>query len=665
MRDARATRPWLRAGWTLLGIPALVLAAAAARADHRFELSVPGRPDLSSTAVLDRDVLTVTDATGRSFRYTRRKQFDTPDGRYHAFFNRRQNQFIRWPVDNQGTMLVGDETGLLWRKSQQQIVPVARVAPGPAPGRGPGRGPIRPGRPGRRAGTAQHLDATVAAGNQLVAHIDDSGTLRVYAGSEDHWSLFDGATAAGLVPGAPITFVEGRRGRPALLTVNASGQLVRIGERSAVTPLFPNVRLLPGSAFAVDQNGPDQFVYAIDDRGRLLEMDPRTSRITPVATDPELMAGGPLTVASRSGRSASQTLLLIDRRGLLIRYDSTPRGWERTPVATGFVPGSQVAWFATGGPVRSAYVAAVDWNGEIQILESAGRNWSRIAPPPVRLTPGEPLAIAATADGPLLSAMTQTGNWMVWWHQPGGTWASRELDRGFPLGAPVRISTETATGFAVDLRGRVIAAHRHDGIWHAYVCRPDVDYTPRLISREVVPNPALPSVNVRLANTGQEELYVQIIDSAATMAPRELQIPAGRTVRERFERDAGARIVETYLVPGPGGVWVEQTDEYELPPQPRYTLVVWAERVTYQYIDRRKKKPIGALPGFDLKTHVSLGVIPLPPGRELKNGTIIDLLAEASFRNNPGAAVWYGPPSEGPTVVPEGTNNGAPLPGAP
>lgn len=54
--------------------------------------------------------------------------------------------------------------------------------------------------------------------------------------------------------------------------------------------------------------------------------------------------------------------------------------------------------------------------------------------------------------------MTQTGNWMVWWHQPGGTWASRELDRGFPLGAPVRISTETATGFAVDLRGRVIAA---------------------------------------------------------------------------------------------------------------------------------------------------------------------------------------------------------------
>ncbi|QDU37008.1 hypothetical protein Mal4_13110 [Maioricimonas rarisocia] len=657
MQVEQPTRQLWRTGRTSIFVAALALAAATAWADHRFNLTVPGRPDLSSSAVLSGNVLTVTDATGRSFRYTRRPQFDTPDGRYHAFFNRRQDQFIRWPVDNQGSMLVGDETGLLWRRSQQRIVPVDRVAPGP------GRPIIPPGRP---AGLAHHLDTTIAAGNQLVAHIDNSGTLRVYAGGEDHWELFEGASAAGLVPGAPLAFIEGAGGRPRILTVNSAGRLIQVSDRSGVTPVFPEIRLMPGSAFAVDQTGPNLLVYAIDDRDRLLEMEPGTRRVDLVASDPELMAGGPLTVAARAGRSrGTQTLLLIDRRGLLIRYDSGPRGWERTPVATGFVPGSQIAWFATDAPSRPDYVAAVDWNGEIQMLESTGPGWSRIPPPPVRLTPGAPLSIAATPDGPLLSAMTQSGTWMVWWNQPAGGWTSLELARGFPLGAPVRISTATATGFAVDLRGRVIASHRHDGVWHAYVCRPDVDYTPRLVDRNILPNPALPPATVRLANNGQEDLHVQIVDAAASSAPRELRIPAGRTVQERFERDAGARIVETYLVPGPGGTWIEQTDEYDLPPQPRYTLVVWAERVTYQYIDRRKQKPIGALPGFDLKTHVSVGVIPLPPGPALQNGAVIDLLREASFRNNPGAAVWYGPPSAGPTVVPEGADGTAPPPGIP
>ncbi|MFG0333565.1 MAG: hypothetical protein ACF8TS_09410 [Maioricimonas sp. JB049] len=657
MRIEQPTRQLLRAGEKMVLVEALVLATTSARADHRFELTVPGRPDLSSTAVLSGNVLTVTDATGRSFRYTRRPKFDSPDGRYRAFFNRRQDQFIRWPADNQGAMLVGDETGLLWRRSQQRIVPADRAA------RGPG-GPIIP--PGRPAGRPHHLDATIAAGNQLVAHIDDSGTLRVYAGSENHWELFEGASAAGLVPGAPLAFIDGAGGRPGILTVNSAGRLVQVSDRSGVTPVFPEVRLMPGSAFAVDPTGPDLRVYAIDDRNRLLEMEPGTGRIHLVASDPELMAGEPLTVAARSGRArGTPTLLLIDRRGLLIRYDSGPRGWERTPVATGFVPGSQIAWFSTDAPARADYVAAVDWSGEIQLFESAGPRWSRIPPPPVRLTPGAPLSIAATPDGPLLSAMTQTGHWMVWWNQPAGGWRSHELARGFPLGTPVRISTATATGFAVDLRGRVIAAHRHDSIWHAYICRPDVDFTPRLIGREIVPNPALPPATVRLANNGPEDLYVQIVDAAASSAPRELRIPAGQAVQEQFQRNAAARIVETYLVPGPGGTWIEQTDEYDLPPQPTYTLVVWAERVTYQYIDRRKQKPVGALPGFDLKTHVSVGVIPLPPGAALQSGSVIDLLREASFRNNPGAAVWYGPPSAGPTVIPEEADDAAPPPGLP
>ncbi len=72
--------------------------------------------------------------------------------------------------------------------------------------------------------------------------------------------------------------------------------------------------------------------------------------------------------------------------------------------------------------------------------------------------------------------------------------------------------------------------------------------------------------------------------------------------------------------PGPLGTLVEQVERFPIPPQPRYTIVAWSNKVTYQYIDRRKEKPKGAVPSFDLKSHVSLGVFPIPPGDLLPEG---------------------------------------------
>ncbi len=71
-------------------------------------------------------------------------------------------------------------------------------------------------------------------------------------------------------------------------------------------------------------------------------------------------------------------------------------------------------------------------------------------------------------------------------------------------------------------------------------------------------------------------------------------------------RDAGSTIEETYLVPGPLGTLIERTELHPVPPQQRYTLVAWSNKVTYQYIDNRRNRPKGAVPSFDLKTHVSL-----------------------------------------------------------
>jgi hypothetical protein len=101
-------------------------------------------------------------------------------------------------------------------------------------------------------------------------------------------------------------------------------------------------------------------------------------------------------------------------------------------------------------------------------------------------------------------------------------------------------------------------------------------------------------------------------------------------------------------VPGPGG-WIEQVQTFPVPPQPRFTVVAWANRVTYSYVDR---KGVSVLPDFDLKTHVSLGVFPLPPGEYLRDGETVDVFQEALYQGNPGAAAGFGPPAGGPELVP-------------
>lgn len=106
------------------------------------------------------------------------------------------------------------------------------------------------------------------------------------------------------------------------------------------------------------------------------------------------------------------------------------------------------------------------------------------------------------------------------------------------------------------------------------------------------------------------------------------------------DRDAGGTLQEVYLVPGPGGP-VEQVREFPLPPQKFYDVLVYSNRVTYQYIDRRKKK--GPVPDFNESSLVSIGAFPLPPGLDLPNGTRLDVYGIATATRNPGAAAVLDP----------------------
>ena len=206
---------------------------------------------------------------------------------------------------------------------------------------------------------------------------------------------------------------------------------------------------------------------------------------------------------------------------------------------------------------------------------------------------------------------------------------------------------------AVDVRGRIVPAHWSEGNWTCTLCHHTLPQPPRLVSRRVIPNEPLPPARVTLVNGGEDELVVQVADVAAPQNARELRLPVGGSKQELFERDAGSTVEETFLVPTPVGGWQEQTETYPLPPQPRYSLAVWANRTTYQYLNRNPNKPAGALPDFDLKSHVSLGVLDLPPGELLRDGEMIDVHREAMRNRNPGAAGYFGVPSGGTEVVPK------------
>ena len=142
-------------------------------------------------------------------------------------------------------------------------------------------------------------------------------------------------------------------------------------------------------------------------------------------------------------------------------------------------------------------------------------------------------------------------------------------------------------------------------------------------------------------NPSAEAIIVRLYDRDQGQQVAELNIPAGGAVSRVLERDGGQVLEEVWLIPGPGGQLVEDVHRHTLPARIRYDVVVFADRTTYQYIDRRQRKPAGALPDFSLNSLVSLGAFPLPAGRGLQQGDRINVPREAALRENPGAPVLF------------------------
>lgn len=654
---------------TLFAFAILFGATAVASAQERFALEVRGEPKLSSNAVLERGRLTVVDPQGQTFVYTRDRKLDSRDGDYLGFYSEKARQALRFPADGSGAMEVGDATGTRWRTSRQTVRPVGRRPANRPVERETRRIPLDPRPTDRdrldpRGRSDQQADALrvqrpfdlavmpsvgeglagAQTGAQMAAQIDRSGRLRFFDRRGDQWRPRDVQNVSGLVPGASIALSRDARGRDATAwTVDDRGRLLGIGSDGRARSPVRDFEFSPGADLAIASDARGQQAFAVDRSGRIVQLDLGNGRGAVIDDGRDrYAAGSPLSIAN-DGRD----LFLIDRSGALVNYSNAGGRWAGPHMLDeGFLPGSAVnARVISGvGGDGQLYVAAVDGRGRLRLFRNTRSGWRAEHVQQARLTPGARVALAYGPRGLQVTAVDPRGVWREWIAGPGGVWSPREIAAGFTAGAPVYIDPAGSQAFAVDALGRLVTSDYTPGGWDSSLLLPDYSIAPRLVSRRIIDDPRGRSKRVLLENPSSEELRVQIYDRQNPVGPTEFTIPPRDTVEHTIQPSGGGVLEEIYAVPDAFGRLVERAERYTLPPAPPETVVVYSNRTTYRYIDRRPNKPAGALPSFDRQSLVSLGVFDLPPAELIEDGARFDVYREAVLRRNPGAAIQFEPP---------------------
>jgi hypothetical protein len=638
------------AGFWIVGL--MLAASRTAAGAEQFSLEVPGSPG-GSSAVVDGAVLRVISAEGQTFSYERRPDLDQvrAGSRMLGYYCREADQYMLWPAAGTGPMMIGAPDGgaVRWRTSRMRVRPIGPPPGGPPtappPGGPPAAAPPQGGGPGNLGAI------NLGADRFAVAQIDTEGRLHFFQGGPAGWDHAEAALAERLVPGAPLALVaDPRSNRPLVYTVDGRGRVVEIAEGQRIRRLTdaPSPPFPPGGHLAVLGQSPAVQVFAVDDQGRVWQLDPAAGRHEMVESEPGRYWAGVRLAAVATAHD--DQLFLVDVHGNLVRYVRAygpPAGpWAQEPVAGGFLSGGSVAaeWGPVGAAGESLYVAAVAADGFAYLLRHTGAGWTSETVSTVALPPGAPIDLAVTADGVLLSAVGPDGTWIAL-GSSGGAWASHPISAGFPPGAEVVMIPSGVEMFAVDPMGRVVVGTMTAGVWHLLLLAPGLGFFPELVSRSVEPRPPLPPATVFFESTHGEELLVRLSDIREPGRPTDHSIRPGESVSVSIDRDAGAELVEVYLVPRPFGPPVTEEHRWPIPPRVLYTAAVYVNRALYSYVDRRKQKPPGSLPDFDVKSPASLGVFPLPAGARLEDGQRIDAYGEARRHNNPGAAVWFGLPA--------------------
>ncbi len=623
------------------GVVSILICAALSGGDghaaEQFLLAVPGQPAQQSRAELGDGTLVITDSTGRIFRYERRPELDARAGDYLAFYCVAARQYLRWPAGGTGKMMLGESNGaaVAWRESQMQVQPLGRPAGTTAGGLVPASD----------VASMMHFAVLPRRGDRyVVAQIDTTGRLNFYDGRRGSWRRLDAQLGQLLPPGTPLALFDDLSSSiPTTYLADDRGRLRQVTEGRDLlsVPVVGMPPLVPGTHLAIAAGSAIPELYLVDAAGRLCLIDAVRGRGEFVDERPgRLVPGSPLAVMAGPTRQAA----IVDRWGDLLFYEKQPTGrWPASRrIAAGFLPGTPVATsYESFTRTVGTELAAVDGEGRVRLLRGGPDVWRGETVQGIRLPPASPIALYRGDAGLQFAAIDGAGRWRHF-RRTGDRWLSETVAEGFAPGFPVGLYQAATLGFAVDRRGRLLAAQYGRDGWICTLCDPLFPIAPTLVSRTLVPNPPLPPVDVVLANGGRDDLSVRLFDKRVAGKPTELTIPAGERKTIRVDRDAGAVFEETYLVAAATGEVAQQVHRYPLPPRSLYDVVVYADRVTSMYFDRTKNR--SDTPDSEQKSLVSIGVFPLPPGDRLQQDAEIDVYGEAKYQENPGAAAAFGQP---------------------
>lgn len=167
---------------------------------------------------------------------------------------------------------------------------------------------------------------------------------------------------------------------------------------------------------------------------------------------------------------------------------------------------------------------------------------------------------------------------------------------------------------------------------------PSLPYMPQpqsvVLDSKTIANPPLEPVRVALRNGGPRDVQIGIVDLLQPGRTKTMRLPAGGSADVMLQRDAGGREVQNVRVVTPTGDVVTREVVNDIPPRPRYEIVVHEWQIQSVAIDRTAGA--GANPIEDINfTGKGLGRFPLPPGVDLQPG-VIDVYAAARSRGNGG-----------------------------
>lgn len=157
----------------------------------------------------------------------------------------------------------------------------------------------------------------------------------------------------------------------------------------------------------------------------------------------------------------------------------------------------------------------------------------------------------------------------------------------------------------------------------------------RVVNEQIVSNPQLPPVSLRISNTHSDGLLVLLADRRNPAAPKRLRIPQGGSEIVVLERDSGATVTQTVEWADSFGNWDRREIQIPVPPVVLYDLSVYEEFLQSIAIDATGKSP-NVIEDINYQPR-SVGFLLLPAGEQLQDNSVIDVYPAAADSQNPGA----------------------------